>query len=75
MRLESTWSNKQLVWNTNLLIYVAVMYRGAELVVLNFCTFNIFSILDKGSKNLEKERSKNYLTIIINQVHCAMNMC
>jgi len=35
-----------------LFIYKAVMYRDAKLVVLHFCTFNIVSVIDKGSKNL-----------------------
>ena len=40
--------------NTYLLIYVTVMYRGTKFVILNFCTFDIFSILDEDSKNLYK---------------------
>lgn len=35
-----------------LLIDITVMYRGAELVVLYFCTFDTFSYLDEAFINL-----------------------
>lgn len=35
-----------------LLIYITEMYRDAKFMILNFCTFDPLSILDKGSKNL-----------------------
>lgn len=39
-----------------LLIHVTVMYRGTKFVILNFSTFDIFSFLDKGPKNLWKNQ-------------------
>lgn len=42
----------QNVNNFYLFIYITVMYRSTKFMILNFCTFNIFSILNKGSKNL-----------------------
>lgn len=44
--------------NAYFLIYITVMYRGAKLVIFNFCTFDPFSILDEGSKNLVDHRYK-----------------
>lgn len=41
---------------THILIYITIMYRGTKLMVLNFCTFDVFSFLDKGSKNLQSSQ-------------------
>lgn len=42
-----------------LLIHVTVMYRGTKFVILNFGTFDIFSFLDKDSKNLFKSMKES----------------
>lgn len=31
------------------------MYRDTKLVILNFCAFDLFSILNEGSKNLHEQ--------------------
>ena len=51
--------------NTYLLIYVTIMYRGTKFVILNFCTFDIFSILNEGSKNLYKSSKEQSLNHVI----------
>lgn len=42
-----------------LLIYVTVMYRCTKFVILNFSTYDIFSFLDKDSKNLFKSMKES----------------
>ena len=44
-----------LKFSIYLFIYKAVMYRDTKLVVLNFCTFDIFSIINEGAKNLSSQ--------------------
>lgn len=37
-----------------LFINITVMHRDTEFVVLNFCSFNVFGTIDKGTKNLQR---------------------
>lgn len=47
--------NKATKLIRHLLIYITVMYRDTKLVILNFCAFDLFSILNEGSKNLNEQ--------------------
>lgn len=42
-----------------LLIYIAVMYRDTELIILNFSPFNVFGTFNKGFINLVKNKNQN----------------
>lgn len=49
------------------------MYRGTKLVILNFCAFNPFSILDEGSKNLHKKlKNQKICRYIIPKLICEL---